>query len=621
LRLELSRKRALVLAVLLILIPVLCLAATAVAFAIIGPRSLLEFAAARLLDRQLAIGRLQIGWGNPLSVELANLRLANVSWGSEPDMITVDQISADIDLVALLHGIVRYDKLAIVRPHLLLERNAEGTANWHFKDRGSPASDGLAIIPKNRGQFPTLLELALSEGTIVLRNAGSRELRIELSALTISSPGEDQLPKLELRGALNGTKVQLAAEGGAFSVMRDRTVPYPSRFMITTPAGATIRFDGVITEPLDFDGVEGKLEIATPKLGELLKFDRSDLGLNQPLNAAGAFLKRGPQWRLSNSAGALEKNPFSGTFILSEGGRGQPDAVALDAAFDNLELESLFADKLSAKAKHSRDGMSLRIEPKPGATIDARITAKRASYDEFHASNLALHAASAPNEISIDALSFGVAGGRIEASGSARSVRAGTQVTADISLSGADAESIAQLAGAESGQIGGRLDGHAIFEMTGDALLKALKRSRGQVTLAMSTGRIARAFIEKASTDLRAIFRTAEGWVPLSCALGIIDLRDGIATINRLRMRTPDTTLVGHGAADLLSNRLDVVIRAESARSRFFALDLPIRITGDFGKLKVAPGSEPPGEEAGAVARHGPATAPQALADSSPCHG
>ena len=102
----------------------------------------------------------------------------------------------------------------------------------------------------------------------------------------------------------------------------------------------------------------------------------------------------------------------------------------------------------------------------------------------------------------------------------------------------------------------------------------------------MSNGRVARDFIEKTSTDLRTLFRTGEGWVPASCLLGVANLYDGIMTIERLRMRTPDTTLVGSGEADFAAGRLDMTIKADSAGSRIFALDMPICIAGDFKKTK-----------------------------------
>jgi len=77
-------------------------------------------------------------------------------------------------------------------------------------------------------------------------------------------------------------------------------------------------------------------------------------------------------------------------------------------------------------------------------------------------------------------LSFGVAGGRVDASGSAHGAKAGNRVAAKIRLSDADIGGIAELAGAVTGQIAGKLDGAATVEMTGQTLADVVKQGRGR---------------------------------------------------------------------------------------------------------------------------------------------
>ncbi len=615
-----SRKRVLVFVIGLLGIALVTGLGGVIAIAAIGLRPVIEFAASRMLDRQLSIGTLRIVWRNPLSVELTDLRIANASWGSDPEMLRIDSLSAEIDLPALLRGVLRYDKLSLGKPELLLERNAGGDANWRSAGGGSTRPGHLAISPRDRSGFPTFIDLALHDGTLIYRNPGSRDLRLELHDLTIRSTGDDEMAALALDGAYNALPLRLVGETAAFSVMRDRATPFGSKFSISTAAGI-LGFTGTMIEPLDFDGIEGAMQIEAPKIGELLKIFGLDLRWDVPLHLAGAFAKQGAHWQLSDSDGSLAKNRFDGTLALTEAGRGRPDAVALDLGFAELDLKTVFADdQKSVGTAHGHDAVSLHIDESPGATIDVQIAAKRLAYGRIHAADFAIHGSSAPSTVSVGALSFSVAGGRVKASGSAHAVKGGSEIAASIALSGGDADEIAQLAGAAAGQIAGRLDAGATFDMTGQTLADVLKRSRGQAVLAMSNGQVSRAFIEKASTDLRAIFRTSEGWVPALCLLGVVDLRDGIATIAQLRMRATDTTLVGSGEADLDAARLDVTIKAESAGSRVFALDVPLHIAGDFTRLSVRPAIGSPSaaiREAPAGHRLPPEL--QALAESNSC--
>src|SRR5258707_643652 len=50
------------------------------------------------LDRRLAFGRLEVTCGNPLAVEIRELRLANAPWGSGPEMVRIDSVSARLDV-------------------------------------------------------------------------------------------------------------------------------------------------------------------------------------------------------------------------------------------------------------------------------------------------------------------------------------------------------------------------------------------------------------------------------------------------------------------------------------------------------------------------------------------
>jgi hypothetical protein len=125
--------------------------------------------------------------------------------------------------------------------------------------------------------------------------------------------------------------------------------------------------------------------------------------------------------------------------------------------------------------------------------------------------------------------------------------------------------------------------------MTGATLSDAVKTSSGEAVLAMTGGRISRDLVERASTDLRTLFRAGEGSMPISCLLAIATLRDGLATIAPLRLRTPETTLVGGGQVNLVSETVDMALRPEAGATSLLALKLPLRISGDFGDLHIGP--------------------------------
>lgn len=543
-------------------------------------RPLIERSASRALGRSLSIASLRIVWHNPLGIELTGLRLANAGWGSQPDMLRIDKISAALDLPALLRGALRFERLRLDKPVLLLERNSAGVGNWHFKPGGMPG--GLAIVPRNRTEFPTLIDFALHDGVVIYR-ATSSDLRIDLDDLAMGAADDEQPVKLRVDGAYDGVPTHLTATTKSYAVLRDGAVPFGAEFSLANDT-TTIGFAGTMKEPLDVDGVRGRLQIETGKLGDFLRVFGAEAAAGYPFKIAGVLARDGDHWQLAETKGRLAVDAFDGGLSLAEGGRGGTDDLGADLRFVRLDLAPLLGTVGDGPVR-------LRLENKPTINVDARIAANTLTYEARHLADFAVAARLRAGQVAVSDLSFAFAGGKVAASGAAQSVAEGSRITVDAMLSDAKAGSIAHALDGEgdAAEIAGRLDGRLTLEMTGATLAAALKTSRGAAVLGMVDGRIARDLIERASTDLRTLFRKGEGWAQLSCALGTVRLQDGMAMIATMRLRTPDTTLTGEGQVDLVNKSVDVTVQTESGATSLLALRLPLRVSGTFDGLSVAP--------------------------------
>ena len=287
------------------------------------------------LDRRVTIGTLRVGWVNPLSLELRDFRLANAAWGSSPDMVRIESVTAEIDPWSLFDGAIRFERLEIVKPVVVLERDAEGMGNWKFAGTGSPSpSDRIAA----RSQFPTLINLALRGGNVSFRTSGGNWLRVALDDLKIRSSGSDRPVTIAMDGAYNDLQAKLTAEAQSFDAMRDFARPYGINFTIAN-ASTSIEFKGTLQDPLDFDGVLGSLAIDAEKLDGLLRIFGAESGIDPPVRFAGDLQRQDDHWQLSAVQGNLGGSAFSGGLILDEAARGQPDDVGFDLAFPKLDLD------------------------------------------------------------------------------------------------------------------------------------------------------------------------------------------------------------------------------------------------------------------------------------------
>jgi hypothetical protein len=127
-------------------------------------------------------------------------------------------------------------------------------------------------------------------------------------------------------------------------------------------------------------------------------------------------------------------------------------------------------------------------------------------------------------------------------------------------------------------------------EATGATLNEAARGARLSAVFAMdNSGSISRQIIELASTDARTIFRNATGMSPISCLVGVIDIRGGVGTVSPLRIRSADGTITGRGSFDIYRHQIDITVASEARTTSVFALDVPVRVTGLFASPTIRP--------------------------------
>ena len=120
-----------------VLSALLLLAITAlVALLMLNPAALkdqFETWASRQLGRQLAIdGDFQLKLGPVVQIAANRVRLANVAWGSQPEMLVAQRLLLELGLRSLFRETVVIPRIEVEGLDVLLERNADGLNNWSF---------------------------------------------------------------------------------------------------------------------------------------------------------------------------------------------------------------------------------------------------------------------------------------------------------------------------------------------------------------------------------------------------------------------------------------------------------------------------------------------------------
>ena len=96
--------------------------------------------------------RLDFGWIS--RIRASDIRFQNAPWSKHPQMAEVDLLDVQIDLRELLTKFrVVLPAITISQPRVILEKNADGSANWEFSS--APAATGV-VVPQERSGFPVI---------------------------------------------------------------------------------------------------------------------------------------------------------------------------------------------------------------------------------------------------------------------------------------------------------------------------------------------------------------------------------------------------------------------------------------------------------------------------------
>ena len=536
------------------------------------------------LGREVRFAGLHVTPGTWITVEARDARLANIAGGSRPSMVRAGLARAEVQAWPLLHGALVLRGARIEELDALFERVAGTGPNWRFPP--TTPEPPLPGQPVRLGDFPDLRDLVVS-GTVAVRDGSGAETTVGLDRMAFTSPGLDQPVTLAGPGTYNGLPVTVDGALGSIAQYRRTAEPFPMRFSLTS-GRTVVRFDGAMGDPVNLDGAKGAfaLEAPTPAvLGRLAGVDGLAL---PPVRLESGLEHAGPDWRWTGVKGTVGQSRVKdGTVHLVEGVRTEenapppPDRLSLDLALAELHIEELLGG--------GGGNPSLAVPTDPGLLLQAHVKADQVTTRTLLLQQGEIAAAQEPGKITVSSVSFGSYGGRVSGAGTLEAKGAGGTLSAKLQASKVAVDVVAALLGRAPLPLSGAMEVHAEGSATGATLGAALRDSRASVVVTMAGGSVAKQVIELGSTDARTLFRSAEGSVPMRCLLLALDVRNGLGGVSPIRVRTAAGTVEGHGTVDLVRRRVDLTVESEGRTTGFFALDVPMHVTGPFSDLSFAP--------------------------------
>lgn len=577
-----SRRSKIILGI-LVGLPLLALLAAMVVVPRIELGPTVAARATAALGREVTVASLRVSPGLSIGVALRGARLANIEGGTRPAMAEVASLDATIDLLPLLRGEVVLRDAAADGFVLYLERAPGRRANWHFGERPpAPATPA----PPDRSGLPMVHALRLTRSEVVFRTTSGNELRTALDEVTLAAAALDQPAALRAAGSYNAVPLALEAALGSIATLRDASVPFPMT-LNATAEGTRLRFEGTSTDPLNVDGMDGRLTLTATSPQAILAMAGAEGGPALPVEVAGKFTRQGDVWRLAEAQGKLDGGDFTAPLLeLTEGNAGQPDAVVAQMAFARLDLERLVGDPGGSEGGPDA---ALAVPARPDPLIRAEVTAREFVHPAISGTEASVKAQVAPSRITLETHFVTSFGARFGAAGEAVPAARGARIAADFELRDADVDGLRRAFGVHSVPVTGRMSVDAALTLEAATASAARRNARISAVASIVNGSISREVIEMASTDIRALFRTSQGMTRVTCLLAAVDVNSGRGEAAPLRIRAGTGTIAGLATFDLNRKRLDLVIGSERASTDFFALDIPVRVSGSFADPSIEP--------------------------------
>ena len=257
-------------------IGVAALFALLVATALIGPnlvdwnsyKSEILAQARAATGRDLAIdGDINFSVLPGLQLTAADVRFANFSGGSAPDMVRLKSLDIQVRLLPLLQGRIEAEAITFLEPVILLERLADGRVNWDLagaRTNTTAATTDASQTPSRSSvgilQGVQLDDVRIRRGTVIYRDAiaGTEEriagLTVQLGVRSLSGPFRAKGDVI-----LRGVPISIDAAVGALKPAD----PAPINFQITVPAADTrLELSGGAVITGDTPRFTGKLTIS-----------------------------------------------------------------------------------------------------------------------------------------------------------------------------------------------------------------------------------------------------------------------------------------------------------------------------------------------------------------------
>jgi uncharacterized protein involved in outer membrane biogenesis len=547
--------------------------------------------------RELKIaGTLDVGLSLTPSVAVDNVTFANAEWGSRPEMATIKRFETELQLIPLIFGDIKVNRVVLKGADILLETDAKGQNNWTFGEAGAAARPETAPSG-GPGKLPTVNEIAFEDVTITYKDGVAKKTQT-VAFQKFSAEMADAVSQiaLEIVANLNGNPVNVAGTIGSLSgIVANQPLPIDLK---GSGGGATFAAKGTIEQPAAGKGVAIALTAEGQSLADMTPLTGSPMPPLGPYSFSGNLSDAKGGYQVAGMQMKMGGSDIAGDASIALGGE-RPKIVAnlssslLDAK--DFGIKPAPAEGEAAPAAKSGDGRVFPNDPLPFdvlKTVDAKIdfTGQKVIREPVTFDGLAIALDLAGGKLTIGKIDAGVTGGTLGLSGVIDGSAKTPAVALKLTTRGVEAGTLMHTLGQSAILSGGKMDTDVDIKGAGGSVRQIMAGLNGKVGLQMGSGKINNRFARIVLSDLFQLISTGSADSSnLNCFVTRFDIAKGVATAKALALDTNGATINGSGKINLGSEKLDLHLDPTAKQTNLVRIAIPVNVGGTLANPSVMP--------------------------------
>ncbi len=537
------------------------------------------------------------------SVAVDGVTFANAEWGSSPEMISLESLSAEMELLPLLSGDVQVTRVVLQGVDVLLETNAAGEPNWEFSP-GDGMSEKEAPEPDGETTLPVVHSVQVRDVNLTYRDGVTGDVqKVSLNVLELKSDGASSPMNLLLETIYNQEAIEITGTLGSIDALSGNKI-FPLKLDIAA-LGADIEIDGTVSEPRNAKGLNLGFSVKTENIaavvGRAILMAGVDGGAPlpaKPFSASGALRDGANAWAVDGLSLTIGGSDLAGNIAVGLGST-RPD-ISADLSSTLFDLADILVEEqgggdvaVSETSTTTDDGRVFPNDPlvlDGLKSVDAKVAFKGAT---VNAQDITLTDVSAKlvlenGRLAVSPFGLTFGGGRI--GGDVTLDGSGSAAKLSMAVDGKQidyGQILKDMVGEES--VTGKLDMTAQLRGSGASVRALMAGLDGKLRVQSENGFIDSGALAFATGPLTALFE-GEDAKKLRCVVVDFGITKGQAASKAIVIETGGLSIVGEGGIDLAEEKLALRFDPRAKNTSFAsAAEIGIVVGGTLKKPSVGP--------------------------------